>query len=250
MFVDVPQSGKDKGAAAPLISRYRYRRSRICARPPTAAPRRDVTDMIPCGALSRGRSFVNYFADRVIRCGENWERGDRWWSMGGKGRDTAWVCVWRRPCWRDTAGYPPRPQLGSAARRQELPLARPTFYTAQRRAAMHDARCTMHAMRHDAHTRSSPIYRRPQFLFDLHWQVGTEVLKKDSRPRLSDQNDLRRRSAIVVSLMFLCGRKIYIQFIYVFKMKRAMMSWWYIVWRNNCHVSFMILHGSKNNSKI
>lgn len=63
-------------------------------------------------------------------------------SPGGRGRDTAWVCVWRRPCWRDTAGYPPRPQLGSAARRRELPLARPTFYTAQRRAAMHDARCT------------------------------------------------------------------------------------------------------------
>jgi len=160
MFVDVPQSGKDKGAAAPLISRYRYRRSRICARPPTAAPRRDVTDMIPCGALSRGRSFVNYFADRVIRCGENWERGDRWWSMGGKGRDTAWVCVWRRPCWRDTAGYPPRPQLGSAARRQELPLARPTFYTAQRRAAMHDARhearCT-HSLKSDISTPSISI---------------------------------------------------------------------------------------------
>lgn len=87
-------------------------------------------------------------------------------------------------------------------------------------------RCTMHAMKHDAHARSSPIYRRPRFLFNLHWQVGTEVPKKDSRPRLSDQNDLRRRSTIVASLMFLCGRKIYIQFI--FKMKRAMMSWWYM----------------------
>lgn len=30
-----------------------------------------------------------------------------------KKRTRAWVCIRCRPCWRNTAGYPPRPQLGT-----------------------------------------------------------------------------------------------------------------------------------------
>lgn len=79
-------------------------------------------------------------------------------------------------------------------------------------------RCTMHAMRYTMHTLvQAPRYRRPRFLFDLHWRAGPESRKKTRGPRSSDRNDLRRRSAIVAGPVLLCGRKIYIQFI--FKMK-------------------------------
>lgn len=88
------------------------------------------------------------------------------------------------------------------------------FIPAQHRAA----RCTMHAMRYTMHTLAqAPRYRRPRFLFDLHWRAGPESRKKTRGPRSPDRNDPRRRSAIVAGPVPLCGRKIYIQFI--FKMK-------------------------------
>jgi len=88
------------------------------------------------------------------------------------------------------------------------------LYGAQRRAAIH-------AMRHDAHARSGPI-STPSISIRFTLAGWTGVPKKDSRLRPPDQNDLRRRSAIVAGLVLLCGRKIHIQFI--FKMKGATVS--------------------------
>jgi len=69
---------------------HHHRRRRRRRRRRRHRRRRDVTDTIPCGALAaRGRSFVNYLADRVIRCGENREKdggGDQWEAKGERTR--------------------------------------------------------------------------------------------------------------------------------------------------------------------
>lgn len=135
-------------------------------------PRRDVTDTIPCGARSRsrGRSFVNYFADRVIRCGEEprkGDSGDQWEAEG----ETYGVGVHMMSAMLERhSGISAAPTAGfRGATSRELPLARPTFYTAQHHAALRDA------PRHDAHVRR---YRRPQFLFDSHGGSGSSPEKE------------------------------------------------------------------------
>lgn len=169
---------------------------------PRAPPRRDVTDTIPCGALSRGRSFVNYFADRVIRCGENRERGDRARrSVGGKGRERA-----RRGCAYDVghAGETQRDirRAHSWAPRRDVKSYLSLGPRFIRRSAV--PRCT----RSSAH---SPRHRRPRFLFDLHRRVGP-VPRKKTRARETISDDGPR-------LLWPASpqAKIYIQFI--FKMK-------------------------------
>lgn len=93
----------------------------------------------------------------------------------------------------------------------------PRFYTArrgaaQRRAAMHDAR---HAARC---TRCRPRYRRPRFLFDLHWRVGPGPEKRLAPATVrSKRSPTTTAGSIVAQPRASLQAKIYIQFI--FRMK-------------------------------
>jgi len=80
-------------------------------------------------------------------------------------------------------------------------------------------RCTMHAMRHDAHARPyTGLISTPSISVQFTLAGWTGVLKKDSRPRPFDR---KRSPAIVTSLVLPCGRKC-IQFIqFIFKVKRT-----------------------------
>lgn len=76
----------------------------------TAHRIRRITDMFLHHARSRTRhrKLLHRACNLMLR------RNEKEMEDAMKKRARAWVCIRCRPCWRNTAGYPPRPQLGTA----------------------------------------------------------------------------------------------------------------------------------------
>lgn len=176
-------------------------------------------------ALARGRSFVNYFADRVIRCGENRERGDRARrSVGGKGRERE----------RERKGE----RHGVGVRMMSAILERHSGISAAPTAGLRGAMSRVTSR--SAHVLYGAAPRRDARYTHghAHGALDTDALdfysiyigrldpgpRKKTRARESVRsNDLRRRPAIVANPSVPSPRaKIYIQFI--FKMRAATLS--------------------------